>query len=216
MATKIITINLGFVKSFLVVGSRVIIVDAGIPGSMKHILKIMKDNCIRYDDVSLTLVTHAHADHVGGLWELQDMLHAPVAIHRSEAQCLADGSGAEVALHSPAMKLLSPLMKGNKPRGVTADVLIDDKLDLSPYGIDGCILHTPGHTMGSVTLVTADGNAIVGDMVGGMRKPALPGVYVDLGKMKHSIAQLETTGARMVYTSHGGSHAIAGVLQLVK
>ncbi len=216
MSTKIIPVNLGFVKSFLVVGSRVIVVDAGMPGSMKHILNAMKDNCIRYDDVSLILITHAHGDHMGGLWELKDMLHAPVAVHRSEAQFMANGTGTPAVLHSPMMKMLSVFMKGSKPKAVQPDVLIDDKLDLTGYGVDATVLHTPGHTPGSVTLVTSGGDAIVGDMVGGLHRPELPGVYADLVQMKRSIGLLETTGARMVYTSHGNNHAIASVLQLGK
>ncbi len=214
METTIIPIQLGFVKSFLVVGSRAILVDAGMPGSLESILKALKENCVRYDKVSLILVTHAHGDHVGGLWDLKDMLGAPVAVHRSEAQCLADGSGAEAVLHNPAMKLLSPLLKGKKPRGVAADVLVDDSLDLAEFGVEGTVIHTPGHSNGSLSLITADGSAIVGDMVGGRRKPALPGVYLDLPQMRRSIASLGQTCAKTVYTSHGGVHRMEDVLKL--
>ena len=214
MAARIIPINLGFVKSFLVIGEHVIIVDAGMPGSLKRILRAISENCVRYDDISLIVVTHAHTDHTGGLWDLKDMVCAPVAVHRSEAGCLEDGSGASVVLHSPVMKLLSGFMGGVKPRGVKPDILIDARLDLNPYGVDGFVLHTPGHTAGSMSMVLGSGEAIVGDMVGGLLRPALPGVYADLPEMKTSICLLKQTGALRVYTSHGGVHKLEDVLKL--
>lgn len=213
MAVRIIPVDLGFVKSFLVIGDRVVVVDAGMPGSSKRILKAMQEHCIRYDDVSLIMVTHAHGDHVGGLWELKDMTHAPVAVHRTEAQGLADGTGAPAVLHSPAMKLLSGFMGKVKPRGVQADVLIGDRLELAEFGVDGYVLHTPGHTAGSVTLIAGEA-AIVGDMVGGQFRAALPGVYADLDQMKHSIGLLKETGAKTIYTCHGGTHKLDHVLKL--
>jgi glyoxylase-like metal-dependent hydrolase (beta-lactamase superfamily II) len=41
---------------------------------------------------------------------------------------------------------------------VKADIIVEDFLDLSPWNIDGKILHTPGHTNGSISVIT--GNTI--------------------------------------------------------
>jgi len=213
---EIIPISFGFVKAFLVKGDKTIIVDAGLKGSTKKILRAMQANGIKPSDVSLLLVTHVHGDHMGGLKALKDMLGAPVAVHQCEAEYLAGGKSAPVVLHSSVMKLLSGIMKRQKLQGVQPDVLIGDRLILDDYGVEGFVFPTPGHTDGSVTLVTGTGDAIVGDMVGGGRSPAFPGVYKDLQMLKASIGLLKWINIRNVYTSHGGVYPIDEVLKLGK
>jgi hydroxyacylglutathione hydrolase len=214
MKVQIISVNLGFVKSFLVKGDRTIIVDAGLKGSSKRILKAMEAHGIAPADVSLLLVTHAHGYHTGGLKELKDATGAPVAVHTLEAQYLAQGSSAPVSMRSRMMKLLSFFIRGQKLDCVQPDVIIDGRLDLKPYGVVGYAFATPGHTLGSITLVTEGGEAIIGDMASGAGKPALPGVYDDLKLMKASIAGLASHAITMVYTSHGGAFPIRDILAL--
>lgn len=214
MTIQIIPVNLGFVKSFIVKGDRTIVVDAGLKGSLKRIRKAMETNGIKPGDVSLLLVTHAHGDHTGGLRELKDATGAPVAVHALESKYLAEGKSAPVSMRSPMMKLLSVFLRGQKLDSVQPDVAFDGTLDLKPYCVDGYVFATPGHTAGSVTLVTAGGEAIIGDMAGGAVKPALPGVYDDLAQMKASIAGLAGHAIMKVYTSHGGVYPVHDILAL--
>lgn len=71
------------------------------------------------------LITHSHFDHIGALREVKDRLDVPVAAHLEDADNL-------------------PL---------TPDVYLKDG-DTIPFGnIDLDVLHTPGHTPGSVCFV---------------------------------------------------------------
>ncbi len=45
-----------------------------------------------------------------------------------------------------------------------------DEFDLSSYGINGKLIHTPGHTNSSISVVLNNGDAIVGDMIVGKKK----------------------------------------------
>jgi hydroxyacylglutathione hydrolase len=47
---------------------------------------------------------------------------------------------------------------------------VDSKLDLKDYGFNAYIIHTPGHTIGSMTVVIDDEIAIVGDSMFGIFK----------------------------------------------
>ncbi|NIN35076.1 MAG: hypothetical protein GTO60_08310, partial [Gammaproteobacteria bacterium] len=49
--------------------------------------------------------------------------------------------------------------------GVNSDILVDDVFDLSEYGISGKIIHTPGHSQGSISIILDNGETLVGDMV---------------------------------------------------
>src|SRR5204862_318852 len=47
------------------------------------------------------------------------------------------------------------------------DVLLQagESLDLSPYGMDGAVRHTPGHTAGSLSVQLTSGDVMVGDLL---------------------------------------------------
>jgi hydroxyacylglutathione hydrolase len=48
--------------------------------------------------------------------------------------------------------------------GVEPDILTDEGMDLLAFGVNGRIVHTPGHTAGSISLVLDSGEAFVGDI----------------------------------------------------
>jgi len=80
-------------------------------------------------------------------------------------------------------------------------------MDLAPYGIPGRVIHTPGHTLGSVSVLLDTGEAFVGDLaMNRLPLRAAPGMAIfgeDEDLMKKSLARLAELGARMIYPAHG-------------
>ena len=90
------------------------------------------------------LLTHGHFDHISGVKELKENFGGEIVVHREDAECLYDKS------KSLASKFLFP------QHDVTADVLVNDGDRLS-FGEDEIeVIHTPGHTKGSVCYVVGD------------------------------------------------------------
>lgn len=90
----------------------------------------------------------------------------------------------------------------------TVDVVVpDDGMSLEPYGVGGQVLHTPGHTPGSVSIVLDSGDAIVGDLamnrVPLRLRPGLPIFAEDMSQVKRSIEKLLAAGAKVIYPAHG-------------
>ncbi len=117
-------------------------------------------------------------------------------------------------------RLILPLV--NKPfPPVTPNLLVDESFDLSAYGIEGRILHTPGHTAGSISILLPDGAAIVGDvMMGGYMGGNLLGsrpndhyFAEDLDAVHASIRALLEAGVTTFYVGHGGPLQRAAVEQ---
>ncbi len=126
------------------------------------------------------LMTHAHPDHVGALRELQSRLKVPVAAHPLDADRLP--SRPEILLHD-------------------GDRVSFGKLQLE-------VLHTPGHTPGSLCFLT-DGHLISGDTLftGGPGRTASPG---DLKRIIDSITGkiFVLPHDTRVYPGHGDSTVI--------
>ena len=96
---------------------------------------------------------------------------------------------------------------GEIPSAEVELVVEDDGLSLKDYGISGRIVYTPGHTMGSVSVLLDSGEAFVGDLA--MNKfplrlgPGLPIVAENSEKVKESWRKLLELGATTVYPAHG-------------
>ncbi|UCB44816.1 MAG: MBL fold metallo-hydrolase, partial [Spirochaetota bacterium] len=86
-------------------------------------------------------------------------------------------------------------------------VLEDSPFSLTPYGIKGKIIPTPGHSSGSMSLILESGDAFVGDLfMNGfpMRKgPGIPIFADDIDTVKKSARFLMDNGAKVIYPGHG-------------
>jgi glyoxylase-like metal-dependent hydrolase (beta-lactamase superfamily II) len=107
---------------------------------------------------------------------------------------------------------------------VEPDILIDQNTDLVALGFDPGtrILHTPGHSAGSVTLIFADQTAITGDivrggMIGGRLNPGRPfkpyfmPSPADYKTLYGSVKRVLESGAHTWHVGHGGPLRAADV-----
>jgi glyoxylase-like metal-dependent hydrolase (beta-lactamase superfamily II) len=105
--------------------------------------------------------------------------------------------------------VLGPLFSRFLRYGPTEpDIVIDDDgLDLEPYGVSGHVVHTPGHSPGSVSVVLSGGEAFVGDLA--MNGPPMC-LKPSFGIFAHQPEQVPASwrkllglGVRTVYPAHG-------------
>lgn len=211
-----IAMQLGITCSYLLPGQAgYLLIDAGTRGKAAAFRRALSRARIAPRQIRLILVTHVHHDHVGSLKAIQNDCRCPVMVHRAEAGRLSRG---EMAL-PPGMQ---PLTRGlialatRHPRlvkrllrfePVTPDRVIDGPLDLSPFGFDAQALPTPGHTAGSLSVVTPAGQAFVGDLainyLPGGRGPFYPPFGDNLQQIRDSWGTLLKMGATTIYPAHG-------------
>lgn len=126
------------------------------------------------------LMTHDHFDHIGGLVELRSILEVPVAAHPADAKDLP----------------LEP------------DLLLNDGDEIFLGANKLRVLHTPGHTSGSLCFFT-DRYLIAGDTLfpGGPGKTQSPG---DFRQIIQSITEklFELPEEAQVYPGHGEATTI--------
>ena len=210
MDNTIMTINLGFVKAFLIKGEKYILVDTGVPKSFETIKRYMTDNGINPKDISAVIITHNHLDHTGSISKIKELTGAPVLIHKSEDIFLSKGVTTPVQIRSLFPKLLMKIMKNPQINPFNADIIIKDNdiIDLKPYGAVGKIIHTPGHTDGSISVLLDSGHAVVGDLFSAKKakqgsKANFPFIYSDLNAIKGSMRKLLDQVGKQFYNAHG-------------
>jgi hydroxyacylglutathione hydrolase len=110
--------------------------------------------------------------------------------------------------------LLVPFIKFS---GTPVDLALEDEdFSLEPYGIHGRVIHTPGHTAGSMSLLLDTGDAFVGDLaVNGLPMrigPGMPEVAENTDAVKDGWRLLLSNGVKRIYPTHG-NHFGAEVLE---
>lgn len=209
--TEIIHIKLSFSNAYLVKDRQAILVDTGMPGEQDRILRAAAKAGVRPNNIRLILHTHAHVDHAGSSTVLAARLGAPAAVHPADEAMLRSGQMNPLKPLRLESRLIKPLVDRPFPP-LAPDLLVDETTDLSLYGVEGCILHTPGHTAGSISLLFPNGAAIVGDMLmggylGGNLLSARPNYHYfadDLSVVRRSLAAILQSGAQKLYVGHGG------------
>ncbi len=211
MLTKL---NLRIANVYIIKGEKkTVVVDTGQAGQAQKIITRLAQLGVAPKDVSLILLTHAHIDHAGSAAELQKLTGAPLAVHAADSEMLQRGTnGAMKPIGFEARLYNFVNMPFPKSK---ADLFIDENTDLSAYGIRGKILHTPGHTAGSVSLLLEDGSAIAGDLLRGgalggavlWHIPRYPYYLYDVADkriIRASVRKLLDAGAQKFYVGHGG------------
>lgn len=138
------------------------------------------------------ILTHGHFDHVCGVAQLKAKTGAKLCIHENDLPCLSDedenlNSQVDYAVFTPC----------------EADILLKDG-DTLPFGdTEIKIMHTPGHTRGSICLFIED-SIFSGDTLFrlSMGRTDLPG-----GSTRQLFSSLEALGKipgdYAVYPGHG-------------
>jgi len=177
---------------FLVTGEDPIIVDTGTGMGIARVMRELS-GFENLNAVKRILLTHGHLDHVGGAAELKKRLSAEVSIHELDAPMIRDSDAWERQLRMFGMEA-EPTDVGTFAGG---DVFSTGEHDFE-------VIHTPGHTAGSVSLFDrSTGTLISGDtvFVGGVGRWDLPtGNYRDLVK---SVKRLMELDAVDLYPGHG-------------
>jgi glyoxylase-like metal-dependent hydrolase (beta-lactamase superfamily II) len=182
------------VNAFMAVDTGICLIDAGVAGSEGHILAMVRDMGRDPGEVSLLIFTHSHPDHIGGARAIQRATECIIAAHPAERAWIEN---TDLQARERPIPGFSTLVEGP----VRVDRLLADG---DRIGIGGsrslAVLHTPGHSPGSISLFLEDeGVLISGDAL--PVKGAIP-VYDDPVASLGSIEKLEgLTGVKILLSS---------------
>ncbi|MFZ7111748.1 MAG: MBL fold metallo-hydrolase, partial [Desulfatiglandales bacterium] len=171
-AVKIHRIRLGTCNAYVIeCGDSCILFDGGNRHREAGFFRGLDRLGISPGRIRLIIVSHVHFDHVGSLAKIREVCTCPVLVHKLESRLLASGKVVVPPGATPFGRLVSGVGTVLQRRGalgfepVQADILFEDPLELSAFHVPGRLIHTPGHTGGSISLVLENGMAVVGDLV---------------------------------------------------
>lgn len=193
-------------------GSGSIIFDTGAPGAFSRLKRAFGRWQVSFDSVRLIVISHVHFDHVGNCEALSRLCSAPVLVHSSAYPFLKSGFSRIPEAQGGYGRLLTALFSRlPEPRlsfpPYRAELSFEDRFDLSPYGFEGEVLHTPGHSCDSVSMVLDEGSCFCGDTCFNMppflRRTVFPPLADDIQELYESVVRLAESGCERFYPGHG-------------
>jgi endoribonuclease LACTB2 len=165
-----------------------LLVDVGMPGTLPKLAGNLKRKGIALQAIDYLLCTHYHPDHAGIAQEVK-------------------AQGVRLLVLEPQLEAIPFMQRYIKAAMPYVPVTLHDNLQLSilesrgflqKLGIEGEIIHTPGHSDDSVSLVLDEGIAFTGDLT----HPALVDPATDALVMR-SWNRIRGVHATRIYSGHG-------------
>lgn len=155
--------------------------------------------------LKLIVLTHGDFDHSGNAAYLRMRFGSKLAMHAGDAGMIEAG---DMFFHRKKGRRLLRLLirvfyRLGKSDRCTPDVLVEEGYDFSNEGLDAKVLSIPGHSDGSIGILTADGDLFCGDLLENISKPSLGSLIDDETETRASVEKLRQRRITMVYPGHG-------------
>ncbi|MCL4535898.1 MAG: MBL fold metallo-hydrolase [Bacteroidetes bacterium] len=195
----------------LIVDTEATLIDTGLPATPQDLLvPYFAKIALPANRITTIVNTHFHGDHAGGNAELRALTGARLMAHRLEVpfienpqagmqHYLTEYPGYYAYEGRTEAELLSRL-----PKPAKVDRVLDDGEELKLSGRTFQVVHTPGHTAGSISLFDRQrGELYCGDALQAEGTLNSLAYYHDVDAYLSSLAKVEALEVRAMMPAHG-------------
>jgi hydroxyacylglutathione hydrolase len=179
-----------------------VLIDTGRKSKRRKLeQELVREGCKR-GTLDLIILTHGDFDHTGNSAYLRDKYDTKIAMHHYDVGMIEYGDMFwNRQTGNIIIKKLVNLFFNI--RRFTPDFHIDENSDLSNYGLNVKVLYLPGHSKGSIGLLTSDKNLFCGDLFTNRKKPEPNSLVDNVKELNDSIDKVKSFDINTVYPGHG-------------
>lgn len=209
MAPEIKAIGRGGVNCYLLkTSSGFVLIDTGFKSKRAKLEKKLAGAGCKPGDLKLIILTHGDSDHADNAAYLREKYEAKIAMHKDDAGMVERGvmgwnRKARPDRMSLLFKIITRVVKPGKFATFKPDLYIDETFDLSAYGLAAKVLHLPGHSKGSIGVLTANGDLFCGDLLYNFFGRPNSQFIDDMSAFNASIDKVKKLNVQTVYPGHG-------------
>jgi glyoxylase-like metal-dependent hydrolase (beta-lactamase superfamily II) len=178
-----------------------VLIDTGKSKRKKLEQELVSEGCVP-GNLDLIIITHGDFDHTGNCAYLREKYNTKIAMNRYDAGMVENGDmfWNRKTGNIIIKKLVNLLFKIRKFK---PDFYIDEDSNLSKYELDVKVIYLPGHSKGSIGILTADKNLFCGDLFTNQKRPRPNSLVDNLNEMNESIKKIKGIDINTVYPGHG-------------
>jgi len=196
-------------NTYIIKGDSLVLVDPGTAENHAVLVQQITSAGLNPQDISLIINTHCHYDHAGGDAKLKELCNAKLAIHSLDKLAL-ENPDSETTCASLFEKTMTHLV-------------VDQNLEEGDVLAGFKVLHTPGHTTGSICLYHEIEKILIsGDTIfnaNSFGRTDLPSGSAE--QLKASLEKLSKLDIKIILPGHeaptleNGSESIKSVLGII-
>lgn len=172
-----------FAFAYLIFGESIHLIDCGVAGSESTIYDYIKEQGREPKEISSLIFTHSHPDHIGAAKSIKSQTSCTVFAHKLERDWIED---TEQQFKDRPVPGFQTLVEGSV--GVDEFLEGGEIIELEK-SILCKIIHTPGHSKGSISLLFEDGKSLFTADV--LIYPGDLPIYEDIFACRRSIKMLQ-------------------------
>jgi len=182
-----------------------ILIDTGGSNKRTDLERELESAGCQPGNIQLIIITHGDFDHIGNAAYLRDKYGAKIAMHHDDSGMAEHGNMFWNRKKSNFLiRIIAPVLSGfGKSERFRPDLYLGDGDELSEHGFEAKVLYIPGHSKGSIGIMTDEGDLFCGDLLANIDKPALSSIMDDPVTANASIEKLKSLKTNMVYPGHG-------------
>jgi len=198
--------KLGSVNCYLIrTDAGCILIDTGCSNKRTDLEKQLESGGCKPGNLQLIVLTHGDFDHTGNAAYLRNKFGTKIAMHYDDLGMVERGDLFWNRIKGNILiRMMAPIFFGfGKSKRFSPDLYVEDGYDLSGYGLDAKVLYIPGHSKGSIGILTAGGEMFCGDLLTNTDKPVLNSIMDDSAAANASVEKLKSFKINTVYPGHG-------------
>jgi hydroxyacylglutathione hydrolase len=208
--------GLGQVNCYLIkTGKGFILIDTGTSNQRTVLDNKLEGAGCMPGDLRLIVITHGDFDHTGNAAYLRNKFETKIGMHPGDSGMAERGDmfwGRSKG--NPVIRMIAPLLiRFKKADRFSPDVPLEDGFDLSEYGLEAQVLSIPGHSRGSIGVLTAEGDLFCGDLLTNQGQPFLNSIMDNLPEANASVDRLLGLKIDTVYPGHGKPFPMVSFLE---
>ncbi len=214
MSSSFVTIHAG-IRCYLLPGEGgFVLIDTGPAIARRRLLRGLEEAGCRRGDLRLVVISHGDTDHTGSCADLQTTYGATIGAHPLEVEAIESGDMRRNRQSTPDrmpwyFKATIPLGSVlGRSETVHLDRPLEEGESLEPFGVSATVLHLPGHSRGSIGVLTDHGDLFCGDLFWNVVRPRLHPLLDDVHAARESVRRLRQLPVDTIHPAHGRSFPV--------
>jgi glyoxylase-like metal-dependent hydrolase (beta-lactamase superfamily II) len=182
------------------------LIDTSSSNNRDELERVLQRAGCEPGQLKMIILTHGDFDHSGNAAYLRKKFDAKTAMHKDDLGMVKDGnmfSSRQKGNNIFTRKLIPLLIGFGESERFEPDIYLEDGDNLSQFGIKAKVLSIPGHSQGSIGILTNAGDLFCGDLFESTKDPGLNSLMDDPTAAGLSVQKIKSLDVGTVYPGHG-------------